>query len=182
MDAQDKEPQPHDGDPSDIWVGMFRLAAGYGAEYELRLRLLADKTPAIAHTSMGEAVETEDAIIAHFASHLQPGEADAMRATRQLRNKLLHIDLIKVGSKLGQLGHAPGEPIVRKVKLDPTGDLVAQLFAAAENAKYLAPDTDPIQGNIFGWFLQCGADGTFERAVQSFRAAIVIVNRLRDVP
>jgi len=81
-----------------------------------------------------------------------------MRATRQLRNKLLHIDLIKVGTKLGQLGHAAGEPIVRKVKLDPRGDLVAQIRDAAENAPYLAPDADPIEGNIFGWFLQCGRD------------------------
>ena len=105
-----------------------------------------------------------------------------MRATRQLRNKLLHIDLIKVGTKLGQLGHAAGEPIVRKVKLDPRGDLVAQIRDAAENAPYLAPDADPIEGNIFGWFLQCGTDGTFERAIQSFRTANAILDRLSWVP
>jgi len=44
------------------------------------------------------------------------------------------------------------------VKLDPADDLAAQIRDAAENAPYLTPDADPIKGNIFGWFLQCGME------------------------
>ena len=74
-----------------------------------------------------------------------------------------------------------GKPIVGMVNSDPTGDLAAQIRDAAENAPYLAPDADPIEG-ASSLVPAVRHGGTFERAIQSFRTANAILDQLSCVP
>ena len=154
---------------------LYRNAAGFGAEYELRLRMLADKTPNLTALSQEKNLETlEDAVFEEFTAHLEPGEADALRKVRQARNKLLHGAMTKLREKLGELGHTHGAMKVRKLEGELTVD---RLVKEVRTAPLLAP-TAPDVGNLMGWLIQCGIDGTFEQAGKSFHAAIRVLDRL----
>ena len=74
-----------------------------------------------------------------------------------------------------------GSRSVGMVNSDPTGDLAAQIRDAAENAPYLAPDADPIEG-ASSLVPAVRHGGTFERAIQSFRTANGILDQLSCVP
>ena len=158
----------------------FREACGWGCEYELRVRMLADKTEGIEEAFSERLEAVEDKITGHFRAHLSEQEVQLLATIRVLRNKLLHADFTKARAQLKKLGHDPG-PAVSFAKL-PDRITVEGFVAAAEKASPLDVEAKSAEGSVFGWFLQLRADGSIEVASAAFRAGIRIVNRLAIVP
>src|SRR6267378_3032845 len=86
----------------------LRNTVAVGADMELRLRMLADKTPAIEHCSTARDMATvEKAIVEHFADRIDEPDRTLLRVARQLRNKLIHGDFTAAVGKLEELGYRP---------------------------------------------------------------------------
>jgi hypothetical protein len=76
-----------------IFEQQYKAAAAEGALYELRVRPLADKVPALQQSAYGERLEdVEGLIVVHFGSALTDEEMTLLKLCRQLRNKMLHCD------------------------------------------------------------------------------------------
>jgi len=91
-----------------VVFGQFRQAAALGAEYEMRLRLLADKTPAIEAVSLDRILNNvEDKVFGHFSAALEPAELKLLKGARGLRNKLLHADFSEARERLIRNRHRP---------------------------------------------------------------------------
>ena len=81
------------------------MAAADGAVIELKLRLLADKTPGLqeyAHVQKLEDIEAE--VARHFGSSLSEADKKTLSLCRQLRNKVLHCNFRAARDKLEELG------------------------------------------------------------------------------
>jgi len=84
-----------------IFEQQYKAAAGEGALYELRMRLLADKVPALQQSAYGEKLEdVEGLILVHFGNALTDEEKTLLKRCRQLRNKILHCDFGAARKKL----------------------------------------------------------------------------------
>src|SRR5437879_236229 len=91
---------------TEITFRSFRAAGGLAADYELRVRLLADKTPALAQWATAKNLQdVETPLIAHFSASLTDEEKKLLAIVRVLRNKLLHGEFTTARSKLEELGH-----------------------------------------------------------------------------
>lgn len=163
---------------------QYKTAAAEGALYELRLRLLADKVPAVRHLAHSERLENiELLIVKHFAGVLTKGERETLKLSRQLRNKILHCDFRATRNKLQQLGMEPQRGDVKKV--DVAGLSRAQMVEKIERVAASLPgtfsyvaDSGGEAGGILGWLLELGQAGDFMRAVSAFERAAAIADRL----
>ncbi len=174
--------------PHTIYLDQYKVAAGEGAFVELKLRLLADKLPALqlyAHTQRLEDIEAE--VGTYFGSALSDDEKNTLALCRQLRNKILHCNFSVAREKLAELGAKPRAGGVRKVdlaELSPAGMLFKTRDAIAGKpdtsvAVAASPTTDA--GNVFGWLLEVGEAGDLLAAIEAFRGAAAIVDRLAVV-
>jgi hypothetical protein len=170
--------------PSDVFVDQYRIAAGEGAVLELKMRLLANKVPALRPYLDEKLEEVEEQIIALFGKELQGNEPEQLGLCRQLRNKVLHCDFPKARSKLHELGAPQVRGGVREIRItDPTpGGLVQHLTDAAAGTpgsfRHVADLTSKTEVNVFDWLLELGTAGDFGRAAEIFRVACGIVDRL----
>lgn len=157
--------------PSDVFVDQYRVAAGEGAVLELKMRLLANKVPAL-RPYLDE--KPEEQIIALFTKELQGNEAEQLRLCRQLRNKVLHCDFARARSKLHELGAPQIRGGVREIQItDPSPKgLVKHLTDALADKpgsfRHVADLTSRSEENVFGWLLELGAAGDFLRAAEIF--------------
>lgn len=93
--------------PRKIFEQQYKAAAAEGALYELYMRLLADKVPALQQMAYGKDLKDVEAqIVAHFADALLDDEKTVLERCRQLRNKILHCDFFAARKKLEQLGES----------------------------------------------------------------------------
>lgn len=171
--------------PSEIFIQQFKAAAAEGAVVELKLRLLADKIPELRPFAHREKLDDVEAKIAeHFKDALTESEAASLALCRQLRNKLLHGNFSVAREKLEQLGSEPRQGHVKKVD-------ISKLTAAAKVEKiglastgvpgtfeYVAETSSHSAGGIYGWLLEMGSAGDFEDAVDAFKKAIAVIDRL----
>lgn len=171
--------------PSDIFVKQYKIAAAEGAVVELKLRLLADKVPALskyAHAQKVEDIETE--LAQHFGSSLSEEDKKTLALCRQLRNKVLHCNFRAARGELEKLGMETPRGDVKKVILAGLSPvpLIEKIRGAVVGVKGTFEDvadtssTDP--GSVFGWLLELGAAGDFLKASEAFRSAAAIVDRL----
>jgi hypothetical protein len=156
-------------DPFQKLWNQYREAAGEGAVVELKLRLLAGKIPALekfAHQQRLENIEAE--IVNYFGQFLSAEEKETLRLCRQLRNEVLHSDFCEARKKLSELGAGAGTT---------RGNVVA-LRLYKGSAVTVAETSTTDAGGIFGWFLEAGTSGDFERAADAFKKAGGIIDRL----
>jgi hypothetical protein len=150
------------------YLEQFKSAAAEGAIVELKLRLLADKFPALqecAHSQFLEEIEKK--VDVFFADYLSDENKATLKLCRQLRNKLLHGNFSVAREKLGELGIRPHRGGVKKVDLS-TG-----------NTEYVADTASTAgPGRIFGWVLEMGEAGDFLEAIEIFEEAEQIVDWL----
>jgi hypothetical protein len=169
-----------------IWHN-FKQASGEGAVYELRMRLLADKIPALQKTAYDDRLENvETLIIGHFGNDLSDVEKAALKLSRQLRNKILHCDFKAARDKLQELSIAPQNGGVRKI--DAVGlsgnEMIQKILDATNNVPGTSinvADTKPEAGNIFSWLIESGLSGDFPQAITAFAATIKIIDRLASL-
>jgi len=171
--------------PSDIFVEQYKMAAADGAVIELKLRLLADKTPGLqeyAHVQKLEDIEAE--VARHFGSSLSEADKKTLSLCRQLRNKVLHCNFRAARDKLEELGVETRRGGVTRVDVsglssaamvDRIRDSIAGTPAAFE---YVADISSTEPGSVFAWLIELGIAGDFRQASEAFRSAAAIVDRL----
>lgn len=169
-----------------LFLEPFKAAAAEGAVVELKLRLLAGKIPALqkyAHQKKLEDIEAE--LATHFDGSLPAQEKETLRLCRQLRNKVLHTDFCAARGKLNELGveTPPGEV----KKLDIPVMSITEISQKLRDAKagtegtVVADTLSTDSGSVFGWFLEAGNAGDFQKASSAFKGASAIVDRLADI-
>jgi len=156
----------------------YRDAVALGADMELRLRMLADKTPPIAALSTAKEMgSVEKAILEHFGEKISDSERRLLSVARQLRNKLVHGDFTAAVAKLDELGHPPRPAAMYAVKMPD--NLTPQSFVeAVGKAKPFAVNEAPNKGHLVAWHMQLCRDGSLTRAAEIFRQGISLIDRL----
>jgi hypothetical protein len=165
-----------------LFLDYFKAAAAEGAVLELKLRLLAGTVPGLQKYAHEQNLgNIEDDLATHFGDTLSAGEKEMLRVCRQLRNKVLHSDFRAARSKLDELGVAtkPGGVI----KIDLPVPTIAELSKKLEGAKagtegQAAHMLSMKEAGVYGWFLEAGCAGDFEKACDAFKTAAKIVDRL----
>jgi hypothetical protein len=153
---------------------------------ELKLRLLAGAVPSLEKYAHAKDLGDVEAKIAeYFDAHLSIKEKDTLKLCRRLRNKVLHSDFRAARNQLNKLGIATPSAGVKRVNvagLSPD-ELVQKLRGLTEGTEgELVSDTSSTAaGSVYGWLLEAGAAGDFQKAVEAFKGAGEIINRLLDV-
>lgn len=171
-----------------MFLEAFKGAAAEGAAVELKLRLLAGKIPALedyAHQKMLQDIENE--IAHHFGMSLSDDEKETLRLCRQLRNKILHSDFRAARVKLHELGMETLPGGVKKIGIpDPSLAAISQkvgdaMIEKGRTFRYVADTSSTDEGGVYGWFLEAGQAGDFQKATDAFRKAATIVDRLAQI-
>ena len=169
-----------------MFLEPFKSAAAEGAVVELKLRLLAGSIPAMqAHALKQRLEDVEGAVIDYFTSSISSHEAGTLRLCRQLRNKLLHTDFREAREKLHAIGVETASAGVKKVdipdvSLRAISDKIRALQAETDGT-VVADTSSTANGTIYGWFLEAGASGDFQKASDVFRVASEIIDRLAAI-
>jgi hypothetical protein len=166
-----------------LYLNRFKRAAAEGAAVELKLRVLAGKVPGLEKYAHQKRLEDiEDDVAKHFGPALTAEEKETLRLCRQLRNKVLHSDFYAMREKLKELGETPGRGGV--VKIDLLKPTVAELEKKIQGARagtegtVVADTTSTDAAGVYGWLLEVGQAGDFEKAAEAFEKAAAIVDRL----
>ena len=171
-----------------IFMNQYKVAAGEGALVELKLRLLADKVPALqkfAHQQRLQDVEA--AIVECYGTFLLEADKGTLKTCCQLRNKILHCDFSAAREKLEALGFKPRSGGVRRVDVAGlSGPQIRDKLAAAfanipGTSEPVAEGMTKAPHSIYGWLLEMGNGGDFQLGANAFRAATAIVDKLIDI-
>jgi hypothetical protein len=166
-----------------MFLEPFKAAAAEGAVVELKMRLLAGSVSALQQYALDPKLEgIETKLAEHFDSSLSAEEKETFRLCRQLRNKVLHADFHAARGKLNELGIATPSGEVRKVDIpvvsvEEISKKIAGVKARTEGT-LVADTSSTALGTVYGWFLEAGGAGDFEKACNAFKGAAAIVDRL----
>lgn len=169
-----------------MFLEPFKAAAAEGAVVELKLRLLSGSIPALqAHATERRLKDVEDPVIDHFAGSLSAQDAEALRLCRQLRNKVLHADFRAARGRLAELSVETTSGEVKKVDI-PVVSIAAisekiRGVKAGTDGTFVADTLSTASGTIYGWFLDAGASGDFQKAAEVFRRVSTIIDRLAGI-
>lgn len=144
----------------------FQIAAGKGALFELKLRLLADKTPDLKEYSHKRLFDLEEELYRFFENNLSQDDMKVLLHTRPLRNKILHGNFEAAKNKV--------ETAVQK---ELPRNKVHVLKLSTDELKSVS-DTRIKDSGIFGWLLESGTNGLFIEAISIFNSANEIISRL----
>jgi hypothetical protein len=169
-----------------MFLEPFKAAAAEGAVVELKLRLLAGKVPPLQKYAHKKRLENiEDDLAKHFAGSLSAEEKETLRLCRQLRNKVLHTDFRAVRDTLNELGVETRSGKVKKIDLPVVS--IAEISKKIRGAKagtegtFVADTSSTDLGGVFGWFIEAGTAGDFQKASNAFKSAAAIVDRLAEI-
>lgn len=162
----------------------FKSAAAEGAIYELWMRLLADKAPAIQKAAYkADLKDMERLIVTAFSDVLSDEEKLLLERCRQLRNKLLHCDFHALRKKLAEQDAGSQRGDVKRFNV--AGLSGAQMAAKIRDVAANAPgsfehvgDTPAKAGTVYGWLFEAGNNGNFTQAANPFARAAEVINRL----
>jgi hypothetical protein len=170
------------------FLEQYKAAAAEGAIVELKMRLLADKIPALqkyAHEKNLSNVEAE--VTKHFRTSLTDADIETLCLCRRLRNKILHCDFRVARDKLEELNVPRPHRGVQKLDVRclsgaQVAEEVASAKAGVEGAFVYVADTQTTEpGSIFGWLYEMGQGGDFHNAATAFAGAEAIVDRLANL-
>jgi hypothetical protein len=171
-----------------MFLESFKTAAAEGAVVELKLRLLAGKIPALhQYAHQKDLKDIEDDLAQYFADSLSIEDKETLRLCRQLRNKVLHSDFHAARGKLNELGVKTPSGEVKKLAIhDVSGTEMSKTVRdAAEGMpgtfQYVSDTSSTGSGGAFGWFLEAGQAGDFQKASSAFKSAVAIVDRLASI-
>jgi hypothetical protein len=168
-----------------LFLEPFKSAAAEGAVVELKLRLLAGKVPALQKYAHQKRLEDiEDDLATHFGDALSAAEKETLRLCRQLRNKVLHSDFRAARDKLNELGIETQSGGVVKIDLPvaTVAELSKKLLGVKAGTEGVPADTLSMEeAGIYGWLLEAGNAGDFQKASDAFKRAGAIVDRLAGV-
>lgn len=166
-----------------LFLEPFKSAAAEGAVVELKLRLLAGSIPALQKYALEPHLQNvESPLIEHFVGSVTDAEADILRLCRQLRNKVLHADFHAARAKLNELGANTSSGGVQMVAIPvvtlPAITAKIRGIKTGTEGATVADTPDTAAGTVYGWFIEAGAAGDFQKASAVFRDASAIIDRL----
>jgi hypothetical protein len=168
-----------------LFLEQFKAAAAEGAVLELKLRLLAGKVPALQKYAHQKKLEDiEDDLAKHFGDALTADEKETLRLCRQLRNKVLHSDFRAARGKLNELGveTQSGEVVKIDLPVATIAELSKKLLGVKAGTEGVFAHTLSIdEGGVYGWFLEAGCAGDFQKASDAFKRAGAIIDRLAGI-
>jgi hypothetical protein len=157
------ERQPHH---TDYFVEQFGYAIGRAGCFELKVRLLADKTPSLQASSLSaDLTPLCKDIAVEYSSALADDERRLLETLPGIRNKLLHIEFSRAQGRIKPFVDTLHDAGVVKVDLN-TGETVRVATSSTT------------QGRLFGWLLEAGSSGSLRGAADLFFEGIVLAERL----
>jgi hypothetical protein len=169
-----------------MFLALFKAATAEGAVVELKLRLLAGTIPTLQKYAHAKDLEDVEAKVGeYFDAHLSIEEKDTLRLCRQLRNKVLHSDFRAARDRLNKMGIATPSAGVKK--LDVAGLSIDEVFqkmgglTAGTEGELVSDTSSSAAGTVYGWLLEAGAAGDFQKAAEAFKGAGAIIDRLLDI-
>ncbi len=164
--------------PSDIFITVYKNVAAVAAEYELRLRLLANCTKELEQYKSDKLYKLEEKFIAHFSSIISNDEKQNLNKYRQLRNKLLHVEFKEMLETLSELKpNQIYESKVRQISFKSNEPILDQLINGIEDAPKIS---NVSTYDSFGWLMNCCINGIMGDVANSMLEAIEIINRCHD--
>ena len=155
----------------------FEAAAGRSALFELKVRLLADKTKEIADLSDAHDFDRVcKGVLRVFRDRITEKESTKLQLAKKLRDFVVHGDFQKAFWKLGS------EPSgVRALKFDDAqngGGILAAIMGTqtGETKTTLVPFTKDV--GKFGWLLEAATGGLLDHARAVSNDAIGIIDRI----
>jgi hypothetical protein len=121
----------------------------------------------------------------YFDGSLSAEEKETLRLCRQLRNKVLHTDFRAARDKLNELGIETPSGEVKKIDVPVVS--ITEISKKIRDAKagtegtFVADTSSTDAGGVFGWFLDAGNAGDFQKASNAFKNAAEIVDRLANI-
>jgi hypothetical protein len=166
-----------------MFLEPYKAAAAEGAALELKWRLLAGKVPALRQYANEQNLKDfEEDLAKHFAGFLSDEEKETLRLCRQLRNKVLHADFCAARNKLNELGVETPSGGVKKIDLftATSAEIPKKILEAKTGTEGtpVAGTSFTNAGGVFGWFLEAGTSGDFDKASKAFKDAAAIIDRL----
>lgn len=168
-----------------MFIEQFKNASGEGAVLELRLRMLAAKIPELKKFAYDQKLQDiENEIIKHFLHMLSDEEKNLLALCRQLRNKILHCDFSEARKRLVSLGAEPHAAGVKKVDLhgldtNQIADKIHDIISGNSDSYECVSNSEATTSrDVFGWLMEVGAAGDLDNAVEAFRRAIAILDKL----
>jgi hypothetical protein len=155
--------QPHH---SDHFVEQFGYAIGRAGCFELKVRLLADKTPSLQANSLSaDLTPLCSDIASEYSAALQDDDRKLLAALPGIRNKLLHVEFSRAQGRIKPFVETLHDAGVTKVDLQ-TGEMLP------------VAGSSTMQGRLFGWLLEAGSSGALRVASDLFFHGIVLAERL----
>jgi len=151
---------------SDYFVEQFGYTIGRAGCFELKVRLLADKTPSLQTSSLSaELTLLCKAIAVEYSTALTDEEHRLLEVLPGIRNKLLHIEFSRAQGRIKPFMDTLHDAGVMKVNLQ-TGETVRVATSSTT------------QGRLFGWLLEAGSSGALKAAADMFFGGILLAERL----
>ncbi len=167
-----------------LFLEPFKLAAAEGAVLELKLRLLAGKIPSLqnyAHKKFLGDIEAE--LVKHFDVALSSEEKEIFALCRVLRNKVLHADFRAAREKLNEMGIETLSSGVKKIDIPVVSleEITKKIQAVKAGTEGTPVASASSSSGVYGWFLEAGSSGDFQKAADAFKRAAMIVDRLAHI-
>jgi hypothetical protein len=152
--------------PSDVWVERFARACAFGGVFELRIRMLAERTPALKRDALkADLTPLCRSIVGHYAAKLASEDRALLVALPGIRNKLLHVEFSRAVGRIKPFSEELRDAEVLKADL-VTGDVVS------------VPQSSTEDGTLFGWLLESARSGAFDSGAELFRRGITLAEML----
>lgn len=166
---------------SQLFIPLYKRAAAEGSELELKLRMLCEAVPDLGKYAHERLEDAETAVVDYFSNDLTPDEQLLLTTCRQLRNKVLHCDFRAAREKLKAAGVNPGNAGVQFLRIPDSGDpgkQITEAIATGERLQTVSATESTRKGTVFGWLLELGSAGDFQRATEVFQRTLDILGRL----
>jgi len=172
--------------PHVVFLEQFKSASSEGAIFELKLRLLADKTPSLQQFAHEQKLEDiENKVTEYFGNALSEDEKNTIVVCHQLRNKILHCNFSAARKKLVESGAESISAGVKRIDINGLINITqieAKITQAITNNpgsfESVSESATTTPGRIFGWLLEMGAAGDLLKAILVFQEASAILDRL----
>ncbi len=155
----------------------FENVAGRAALFELKVRLLADKTKTISELSDGfDFDRVYRAVVNEFSSRINESEREQLKLAKKLRDHIVHGEFQKAFWKLKPA--SGGVRAISGLEGISNDQLLAKITGLANGTEEATPVPFTKGVGKFGWLLECAAWSLFNDAFEASTKAIAIIDRI----
>jgi len=156
---------------------QFETAAGRSTLFELKFRLLANKTKELS--DVAEAFKFNDTFqrtMEFFKTNLSQQDIETLELAKKIRNKIVHGDF---KAAFNILKPAPsGARVLQDIENVSGEELLGKLFEMAEGKGNSTTIPEAEKPGMFGWLLEASMGNLFQKSIDLNNAAITIVDRI----